>query len=191
MVVSWFWLDGAVILALLPPLAKNHFGGSENVLIVFLAIFSIAVALGSALTSLIARGRVHLTPIPVAAALLGLLSLDLGWLATGTTQIPTAHALYGSITGLHIAAALCGIAVAGGLFIVPSFTAIQVWAGAERRARAVAAVNVLNAAFMTAASIAVALMQAAGVSTPALLMLLGILNIAVAVVTFRTLPRVD
>ena len=44
---------------------------------------------------------------------------------------------------------------------------------------------------MTAASIAVALMQAAGVSTPALLMLLGILNIAVAVVTFRTLPRVD
>ena len=191
MVVSWFWLDGAVILALLPPLAKNHFGGSENVLIVFLAIFSIAVALGSALASLIARGRVHLTPIPVAAALLGLFSIDLGWLATGTTQIPTAHALYGSITGLHIAAALCGIAVAGGLFIVPSFTAIQVWAGAERRARAVAAVNVLNAAFMTAASIAVALMQAAGVSTPALLMLLGILNIAVAVVTFRTLPRVD
>ncbi len=191
LVVSWFWLDGAVILALLPPLAKNHFGGSEDVLIVFLAIFSIAVGAGSALASLIARGRVVLTPIPIAAALLGIFSIDLGWLATGTVQIADARALYDSITGLHVAAALTGIAVAGGLFIVPSFTAIQVWAGAERRARVVAAVNVLNAAFMTGASIAVALMQAAGVSTPALLMLLGAANLTVAVLAFRTMPRAD
>ncbi len=31
LVTSWFWLVGAVILALLPPLVKNVLGGNENV----------------------------------------------------------------------------------------------------------------------------------------------------------------
>lgn len=191
LVVSWFWLVGIVMLALLPPLAKNHFGGNENVLTVFLAIFSLAVGIGSAFASLIARGRVLLTPIPLAAVLLGIFSADLGWLATSGARIPDVAALYGSITGLHVAIALAGVAISGGLFIVPSFTAIQVWAGAERRARAVAAVNVLNAAFMTGASIAVALMQAVGISTPALLIMLGAANIVVALAIFRTMPSAD
>ena len=189
LVVSWFWLVGAVMLALLPPLAKTHFGGSETVLTVFLGIFSIAVGVGSALASWIARGRVLLTPIPVAAALLGAFSLALGWLATGTAQIPTVAALYGSASGLLVAGALAGVAIAGGLFIVPAFTAIQVWAGADRRARAIAAVNVLNAAFIVAASLLVAALQGAGVSTPALLMLLGLANLLVALAVFATIPR--
>ena len=44
---------------------------------------------------------------------------------------------------------------------------------------------------MVAASIAVALMQAAGVSTPALLMMLGAANVLVALVTFKTMPRAE
>jgi acyl-[acyl-carrier-protein]-phospholipid O-acyltransferase/long-chain-fatty-acid--[acyl-carrier-protein] ligase len=189
LIVSWFWLVGAVMLALLPPLAKTHFGGSEAVLTVFLAIFSIAVGIGSALASLIARGRVLLTPIPVAAVLLGAFSAGLGYLATGTTQIATVAALYETAGGLAVAAMLAGVAIAGGLFIVPAFTAIQAWAGAERRARTVAAVNVLNAAFIVAASLLVAAMQAAGVAAPVLLMLLGVANLGVALVIYRTMPR--
>ena len=47
MVVSWFWLVGAVVLSLLPPLVKNVLGGTEEVVTAFLAIFSIAIAVGS------------------------------------------------------------------------------------------------------------------------------------------------
>ena len=43
---------------------------------------------------------------------------------------------------------LAGLAIAGGLYIVPTFAAVQAWAGADRRARVIAGVNVLNAAFM-------------------------------------------
>ncbi len=57
--------------------------------------------------------------------------------------------MLGASPGLLIGIDLAGLAVAGGLFIVPSFSAVQAWAGADRRARVVAAVNVLNAAFMT------------------------------------------
>ena len=69
--------------------------------------------------------------------------------------------------GLRIAIDLAGLAIAGGLFIVPSFSAVQAWAGADRRARVIAGNNVLNAAFMVVGR-SCRLAQQFGVSTPAL-----------------------
>ena len=57
--------------------------------------------------------------------------------------------MFASGRGLRFAIDLAGLAISGGLFIVPTFAAVQAWAGADRRARVVAAVNVLNAAFIT------------------------------------------
>jgi acyl-[acyl-carrier-protein]-phospholipid O-acyltransferase/long-chain-fatty-acid--[acyl-carrier-protein] ligase len=84
---------------------------------------------------------------------------------------------------------LCGLAIAGGLFIVPAFAAVQVWSGADHRARTIAAVNVLNAAFMTGATIIVAVMQKYGATVPALFMLIGIATLAVALAIWRTMPK--
>ena len=71
---------------------------------------------------------------------------------------------------------------------MPAFSAVQAWAGADRRARVVAAVNVLNAAFMTLGGVGVALVQTAGVTPPVLFLAIGIANIAVAFVIARTMP---
>ena len=79
LVVSWFWLVGALILSLLPPLVTVDIGGTEGVITVFLTIFSIAVAVGSALAAWLAHGRIVLLPTLIAGVLLGLFSLDLGW----------------------------------------------------------------------------------------------------------------
>ena len=54
---------------------------------------------------------------------------------------------------------LAGIAFAGGLFIVPSFAAVQAWSPVERRSRVIAGCNVLSAAFMTLAGLAIAALQ--------------------------------
>jgi acyl-[acyl-carrier-protein]-phospholipid O-acyltransferase/long-chain-fatty-acid--[acyl-carrier-protein] ligase len=51
LVTSWFWLVGAVVLSLLPPLVKTVLGGTEEVVTMFLAVFSIAVAVGSGLAA--------------------------------------------------------------------------------------------------------------------------------------------
>ena len=77
-------------------------------------------------------------------------------------------AVFSSALGIRVAVDLAGLAIAGGLFIVPAFAAVQAWSGADYRARTVAAVNVLNAAFMTGATVLVALMQKFGVGVPAL-----------------------
>src|ERR1700754_5176958 len=58
LVVSWFWLAGIIVLSLLPPLVGKGLGGNEEVVTAFLAIFSIAVAIGSGLAAFIARGRI-------------------------------------------------------------------------------------------------------------------------------------
>jgi acyl-[acyl-carrier-protein]-phospholipid O-acyltransferase/long-chain-fatty-acid--[acyl-carrier-protein] ligase len=190
-VASWFWLVGALVLSLLPPLVSFTIGGSEQVVTLFLTIFSVAVGIGSGLAAWLAAGRIVLLPTLVAAVLLGLFSLDLGWTASAvvTSSAPlTIAGYFASPHSLHIAIDLAGLAVAGGLFIVPVFTAIQVWAGDDRRARAVAAVNVLNAAFMVAGALLLALLQKFGLGTPALFVLIGLANFLVAIAIGRTMP---
>ena len=71
---------------------------------------------------------------------------------------------------------------------MPCFSALQAWAGADRRARVIAANNVLNAAFMVGGAILVAVVQQLGVGTPALFMAIGVANIIVAVAIGRTMP---
>ena len=190
-VASWFWLVGALVLSLLPPLVSHDIGGSEEVVTLFLTIFSVSVAVGSGLAAWLAAGRIVLLPTLVAAVLLGLFSLDLGW--TASAMAPATHPLtvaefFASRYSLHIAIDLGGLAVAGGLFIVPVFTAVQVWAGTDRRARVIAAVNVLNAAFMVAGALILALLQSFGFATPVLFALIGAANLVVAVAVGFTMP---
>ncbi len=191
LVVSWFWLVGAVVMSLLPPLVKNALGGSEEVVTAYLAVFSVAIALGSGLAAWLASGRIVLIPTVAAAFLLGAFALDLGWLVQGLQAGEHGRglaAVFGAGPGIHIGIDLAGLAIAGGLFIVPSFSAVQAWAGSDRRARVVAAVNILNAAFMTVAGLGVAALQKYGVTISTLLVSLGAANLVVGVVILRTLP---
>ncbi len=191
LVTSWFWLVGAVSLSLMPPLVKNVLGGDEEVVTACLAIFSISIAIGSGLAAWLAAGRIILLPTVIGAVLLGLFAIDLGWSTRGAPAIPDFagfFALLGSWRGLRLAVDLAGLAIAGGLFIVPTFAAVQAWAGADRRARVVAGVNVLNAAFMTVSALAVALLQTAGMGTSSLFIMLGICSLLVAITVGRTMP---
>jgi acyl-[acyl-carrier-protein]-phospholipid O-acyltransferase/long-chain-fatty-acid--[acyl-carrier-protein] ligase len=192
MVTSWFWLVGIVVLSLLPPLIKTLIGGNEDTVTAFLALFSVAVGLGSGLAAAIARGRIVLRTTLAGAILLGLFALDLGFSTLGlsaalTPQAP--RAVFSSGLGLRTAIDLAGLAISGGLFIVPAFAAVQAWSGADYRARTIAAVNVLNAAFMTSATVIVAVMQKYGVTVPALFLMIGGGTLVVAVAIWKTMPK--
>ncbi len=194
LVSSWFWLSGIIVLSLLPPLVGKGLGGNEEVVTAFLAVFSVAVAIGSGLAALLARGRILLWPTPLGALILGVCAIDLGVANHG---IEPAVAMAGidtvlsSLRGMRSLVDLSGIAIGGGLFIVPAFAAVQAWAGVDRRARVVAAVNVLNAAFMVGGSLAVSLLQKEGAGVPALFIALGAANLVVAALVARTKPATD
>lgn len=192
LVTSWFWLVGIVVMALLPPLIKQQVGGDEATVTAYLVIFSVAVGIGSGVAALIARGRIVLRTTLVGAALLGVFGLDLGVVLTlfdapAQPQAPL-DALTGPL-GLSVAIDLFGLAVAGGLYIVPVFAAVQAWSGADVRARTIAAVNVLNAAFMTGATVLVAILQHFGATLTLLFSGLGLIGLGVAFAIWRTMPR--
>ena len=194
MVTSWFWLVGIVVLSLLPPLIKTLIGGNEDTVTTYLALFSIAVGAGSGLAAAIARGRIVLNTTLAGAVLLGVFALDLGIATYGAAPALAPQApgvVFSSALGIRVAVDLVGLAIAGGLFIVPAFAAVQVWAGAAYRARTVAAVNVLNAAFMTSATVAVAVMQKYGATVPALFTMIGAATLLVAAAIWRTMPKAD
>jgi acyl-[acyl-carrier-protein]-phospholipid O-acyltransferase/long-chain-fatty-acid--[acyl-carrier-protein] ligase len=192
MVTSWFWLVGIVVLSLLPPLVKIQIGGDEDTVTAYLVIFSVAVGIGSALAALVARGRIVLRTTLAGAILLGLFALDLGFAIRGVEPMSDARApgdVLASLVGGWVALAMAGLAIAGGLYIVPVFAAVQAWSGAAYRARTIAAVNVLNAAFMTGATILVAVLQSFGVTLSMLFGGLGVLSLLVAAAIWRTMPR--
>ena len=191
LVTSWFWMIGAVVLSLLPPLVKNIVGGSEEVVTVYLAVFSIAVAIGSGLAAWLASGRIVILPTLLGAVLLAVFAFDLGWTTYGAplALVPAGVSeVFAGKLGWRVMFDLAGLAIAGGLYIVPTFAAVQAWAGADRRARMIAGVNVLNAAFMVGGTIVVAALQAFGLTTPALFMLLGLATFVVAIAIAKTMP---
>jgi acyl-[acyl-carrier-protein]-phospholipid O-acyltransferase/long-chain-fatty-acid--[acyl-carrier-protein] ligase len=180
-IVSWFWVVGFVALSLLPALVKGIIGGTEGVVTLCLAVFTVGIAVGSVLAARASHGRPNLALVPLGALLMGLFCLAIASLASvispGAEPIGPA-ALVASPAGLALLVALCGLAIAGGLFIVPSFAAVQAWAPVDRRARVIAGVNVLNAAYMVAAGGVVAALQGFGVGIGAIFTLLGVLTFA-------------
>ena len=144
---SWFWLVGVVVLSMLPTLAEHYVGGTAGVVTLYLTIFSVSVAIGSGLAAWLAHGRIVLLPTLIGCVLIGLFAIDLGAAAWGLARpghsIDFAH-YFGASRSIHIAIDLAGLAIAGGLFIVPTFAALQAWAGPDHRARVIAAVDVCS-----------------------------------------------
>ena len=192
MVTSWFWLVGIVVLALLPPLIKLLIGGNEDTVTAYLALFSIAVGVGSGLAAAIARGRIVLRTTLAGCVLIACFALDLGFATFGVAPAASPQgpgAVFTSALGIRAAVDLAGLAIAGGLFIVPAFAAVQAWSDVAYRARTIAAVNVLNAAFMTTATITVAALQKFGVTVPVLFLAIGAATLLVALAIWKTMPK--
>ena len=179
---AWFWLAGSVTLALMPTLVKGTLGGGETVATLALGLFAVGVGLGSAIAAQIATGRRLLAPCPAGAALIGVALLDLWWTVrhAAPASTETLRLFLAQPGRVHALVDLMGMAVAGSLIAVPSFTAVQAWAAPERRARSVAGVNVLSAGAIVAGALATALLQYGGATTPALLAYLGGASLAVA-----------
>ena len=186
---SWFWLFGAVVLALLATLVRNSLGGTEDLYIACLVIFTISVAIGSMLAAWLAHGRIRLGPAAVGALFMGLFTLDLGGSILLSSSVPVAlppEQFFATLFGIRLGVDLAGLALGGGLFIVPIFAAVQVWAGEDRRARVIAGNNIVNALFIVGGAVGAGLLQSlARFDEPSILVLLGLGNLIVAALVLK------
>jgi acyl-[acyl-carrier-protein]-phospholipid O-acyltransferase/long-chain-fatty-acid--[acyl-carrier-protein] ligase len=187
LIVSWFWLDGMVVLSAMPPFLTQRFNATPGMVSAALMTFAIGIAVGSWVAARASRLRTNLGLVPFAALLIGVFALDLAWV-TARWQAPASldpWAALASVYGVRFFIGLFGLAMAGGMFVVPSFAAVQAWSPPALRARVVAASGVLAAVFMAVGALVTAVLPAFGFSTGALLTLLGLANLAAAVLILR------
>jgi acyl-[acyl-carrier-protein]-phospholipid O-acyltransferase/long-chain-fatty-acid--[acyl-carrier-protein] ligase len=191
--VSWFWLVGAVTLSLVPVIIKSRTGGGIEVETAINLVFAIGIAAGSLLAAILAHGRIRLAPAPFLLLGIAALLIDLG-LTTAALPLATSQIglvdFFGSAIGLHLLADILALSAAAGLFVVPVFAAVQAWAGEDRRARVIGAVNTLSAVYMVGGSLATTLLlNLGGLSESIALAILGLASILAALYLLRRLPK--
>jgi acyl-[acyl-carrier-protein]-phospholipid O-acyltransferase / long-chain-fatty-acid--[acyl-carrier-protein] ligase len=189
--VSLFWMIGAVVMSLLPPLVKDGMGGSELVVSVYFATFAVSIAVGSLFGSFLCSGRIVLLPVPIASLLMGVIALDLTWALSGLSPLGKAldvAAFFAHPAAWRVAVDLALLAICGGVFVVPSFAANQQWAPEDKRARIVAGVNVISAAFMVIGALVIGALQKAGLSFAQLFAVIGVFCLIIGVWMLRAMP---
>ncbi|VWX46533.1 acyl-[ACP]--phospholipid O-acyltransferase [Novosphingobium sp. 9U] len=190
--ISWFFSAGAVLTIEFAPLVSGHFAGSQHVVNLLLAVFSVAVALGSLAVNRLLKGEVSARYVPVSALLMAAGLIDL-WLSSRAfqPQVPGASVeqFLANPGSWRVIADLVVTAFAGGMFIVPLYAILQVFTVPEQRSQVVAANNIVNAAVNVLVVAVAALLVSRGLDIPGVIGTLGFATLAVALISIWLLPE--
>lgn len=188
--ISWFWLVGAILLSLFPAIAGDLLKGDETVVTLFLVLFTVGIAIGSMLCNRLLKGQVSAIHAPFGALGIAIFIADFSF-ALINYQPADSGELIGGLaflsdwSHLRMMADLVGVALCGGIFIVPLYAILQARSANEDRSRTIAANNIVNAFFMTAGAGVVAGLIGAGVAIPAVLLGIAAMTLIVAIYVWR------
>jgi MFS family permease len=183
--ISFFWTIGAVLIIEFPPLVKNVFTADERVASLFLAIFSIGVAFGSVAINRLLGGKVSAKFAPVSVVAMGGFVLLMYFVAKAWHGLPDGR-LYGLEEFIHhpgarmVSVALLGVAITGGMFVVPLYAFLTTTVEKDHTARTVAANNIVNSGAMVAGAGAVVAATALGATVLGILLIVPLMCLVAA-----------
>lgn len=190
--ISWFFSVGAVLVSEFAPLVSGVLAARQDVVTLFLLVFSLSIAAGSLTVNRLLKGEVSARYVPVAALAMAGFLIYL-WLATSGYDVQSQGAdiktFLASDGAWHIMLALAGIAFSGGIFIVPLYAILQTYSAPELRSQSIAANNVVNAGLTVAMVAVTAGLLSWGVDVPGIIGVLGFSTLAVAVIACWLLPE--
>ncbi|API60335.1 MFS transporter [Tardibacter chloracetimidivorans] len=187
--ISFFWAVGTILASQFPPLVKNEFNANQQVATLFLALFSVGVAVGSIAINRLLKGEVSARFSPVSALVMSAFIIDLFWAASHWT-----HGGDGTLNlrqfirhpeAIRVMFDLFGVAVAGGMFVVPLYAFLQITVPPTDTARTIAANNIVNSAFMVIAALLAALLAMLNFSVPQILLLVAVGGILASFIAWR------
>ena len=166
--ISFFWTIGAVLFIQFPPLAKNTLMASKEVASLFLVIFSVGVAIGSVSVNALLKGSVSARYSPASVIAMGMFVVAFYlvcrlWQADQPTELLTVSEFLAWPLAAVIMLCLLGIAVAGGMFVVPLYAFLTTRCAPDAAARTIAANNIVNSGAMVGGSLVAMALSAMGV----------------------------
>lgn len=190
--ISWFWFFGAALLSIFPIYVKDVLHCGEHVVTLFLALFSVGVAIGSVICEKMSHKRVELGLVPVGSIGISLFTLDLflvGAPAAVSAGIGSVSDFFAMSGSWRITADLLLLSILSGFFIVPLYTFIQTRSEPHVRSRVVAGNNIYNALFMVVSAIMLMGLYAMGMTPVQVLLVLAVLNAIVAAYIYTVIPE--
>jgi len=190
--ISWFWFFGITYVTQLPNYVRYELGGSEQVYVLLLAIFSIGIGVGSFLCEKLSGRMVEIGLVPIGALGLSLFGIDLYFnqgMASAGADLIGPGAFIAQASSLRVCFDIVMLGISGGIYIVPLYALVQQRSEPSKCSRIIAANNVLNALFMVVASAYGLFALSVGVSIPMLFLIMSLMNAAVALFIFKLIPE--
>ena len=169
MAISFFWTIGAVLFIQFPPLAKNVLEASKEVASLFLVVFSIGVAIGSMSINALLKGRVSArfatgSVILMAGFVVLFYIVCRGWAGHPEDGLLNVAQFMRQPMAVPLLLSLLGIAVTGGMFVVPLYAFLTTFVDKSQTARTIAANNIVNSGAMVIGSLLAVGLSSVGVS---------------------------
>jgi acyl-[acyl-carrier-protein]-phospholipid O-acyltransferase/long-chain-fatty-acid--[acyl-carrier-protein] ligase len=191
--ISWFWLVGATFLAQFPTYSKDIIGGNEELVTLFLSVFTIGVGIGSLLCNQLLKGEVEATFVPLGIIGVTVFTVDLFFASqytftSGGGELIGAAAFLSHVSSWRILGDMFMISVSSGVYIVPLYAIIQARSDPAHCSRTIASNNILNAFFMVISALGAMVMLTMSFDVNQVFLTIAILNAAVAIYACQLLP---
>jgi MFS family permease len=156
--ISFFWTIGAVLFIQFPPLVKNVLTADKSVASLFLAIFSIGIAIGSVAVNRLLCGKVSARYAPISVIGMGVCVFCFHLVCREWQGAPDGHFLsfrdfLDHPAAIPLTGSLLGVATFGGMFVVPLYAFLTTTVEKSEAARTVAANNIVNSGAMVVGSV--------------------------------------
>ena len=167
--ISFFWTVGTVLFIQFPPLAKNVLSASKEVASLFLVMFSVGIAIGSMSINALLKGTVSARYSPASVIAMGLCIAAFhfvckAWTPQAGSQLMDVSQFLAQPLAIPLLLCLLGIAVAGGMFVVPLYAFLTTVVDKSETARTIAANNIVNSGAMVVGSLLAVSLSASGVA---------------------------
>jgi MFS family permease len=156
--ISFFWTIGLVLISIFPPLVKNVLGADEQVASMFIGIFSVGIAIGSVLINRLLKSEVSARFAPASVLAMGAFVVMLKFVAGhwgrhSGGELTTLGNFLSHPGSAAMIAALLGVAICGGMFVVPLYAFLTTTVPKSETARTVAANNIVNSGAMVVGAV--------------------------------------
>jgi MFS family permease len=188
--ISFFWAVGTILFIQFPPLAKNILMASKEVASLFLVIFSVGIAIGSVAVNALLKGTVSARWSPVSVLGMGVFLVAFQQVCAfwpphgGPEKLMDVATFVVQPLAVPLMLTLLGIAISGGMFVVPLYAFLTTFVERSQTARTIAANNIVNSGAMVLGALLTGVLTFAGIPVIQQLLVVAASSLASAWLAF-------